>query len=163
VIFELLLLGKTKDGYLSEGIAEFASRLQHYTRVSIKYIQHKKKSQWSEEQEKEEDGRLLLSHVPTGALKVALDFRGRQFTSEGLADLIGQWEQQGLKQVSLLIGGPLGHSKTLVDKADLLLSLSQMTFTHDMTRLFLLEQLYRAHTIRAGEKTSKRLFFISMI
>jgi len=155
VIFELLLLGKTKDGYLSEGIAEFAGRLQHYTRVSIKYIQHKKKSQWSEEQEKEEDGRLLLSHVPTGALKVALDFRGRQFTSEGLADLIGQWEQQGLKQVSLLIGGPLGHSKTLVDKADLLLSLSQMTFTHDMTRLFLLEQLYRAHTIRAGEKYHK--------
>jgi len=155
VIFELLLLGKTKDGYLSEGIAEFAGRLQHYTRVSIKYIQHKKKSQWSEEQEKEEDGRLLLSHVPTGALKVALDFRGRQFTSEGLADLIGQWEQQGLKRVSLLIGGPLGHSKTLVDKADLLLSLSQMTFTHDMTRLFLLEQLYRAHTIRAGEKYHK--------
>lgn len=155
MIFELLLLGKTKDGYLSEGIAEFAGRLQHYTRVSIKYIQHKKKSQWSEEQEKEEDGRLLLSHVPTGALKVALDFRGRQFTSEGLADLIGQWEQKGLKQVSLLIGGPLGHSKTLVDKADLLLSLSQMTFTHDMTRLFLLEQLYRAHTIRAGEKYHK--------
>ncbi|KAF0189026.1 MAG: hypothetical protein FD168_1245 [Desulfobulbaceae bacterium] len=155
MIFELLLLGKTKDSYLSEGIAEFAGRLQHYTRVSIKHIQHKKKSQWSEEQEKEEDGRLLLSHVPAGALKVALDFRGRQFTSEGLADLIGQWEQQGLKQVSLLIGGPLGHSKTLVDKADLLLSLSQMTFTHDMTRLFLLEQLYRAHTIRAGEKYHK--------
>ena len=155
MIFELLLLGKTKDSYLSEGIAEFAGRLQHYTRVSIKHIQHKKKSQWSEEQEKEEDGRLLLSHVPAGALKVALDFRGRQFTSEGLADLIGQWEQQGLKQVSLLVGGPLGHSKTLVDKADLLLSLSQMTFTHDMTRLFLLEQLYRAHTIRAGEKYHK--------
>jgi len=155
VIYELLLLGKTKDSYLSEGIAEFTGRLQHYTRVSIKHIQHKKKSQWSEEQEKEEDGRLLLSHVPAGALKVALDFRGRQFTSEGLAELIGQWEQQGLKQVSLLIGGPLGHSKALVDKADLLLSLSQMTFTHDMTRLFLLEQLYRAHTIRAGEKYHK--------
>ena len=155
MIFELLLLGRTKDSYLSEGIAEFAGRLQHYTRVSIKHIQHKKKSQWSEEQEKEEDGRLLLSHVPAGALKVALDFRGRQFTSEGLADLIGQWEHQGLKQVNLLIGGPLGHSKALVDKADLLLSLSQMTFTHDMTRLFLLEQLYRAHTIRAGEKYHK--------
>ena len=155
MIYELLLLGKTKDSYLSEGIAEFTGRLQHYTRVSIKHIQHKKKSQWSEEQEKEEDGRLLLSHVPAGALKVALDFRGRQFTSEGLAELIGQWEQQGLKQVSLLIGGPLGHSKALVDKADLLLSLSQMTFTHDMTRLFLLEQLYRAHTIRAGEKYHK--------
>ena len=155
MIHELLLLGKTKDSYLAEGIAEFAGRLQHYTRVSVKQVQHKKKSQWSEEQEREEDSRLLLSHVPAGALKVVLDFRGRQFTSEGLAELIGQWEQQGVKQVSWLIGGPLGHSRMLMDKADLLLSLSRMTFTHDMTRLFLLEQLYRAHTIKAGEKYHK--------
>jgi 23S rRNA (pseudouridine1915-N3)-methyltransferase len=155
MIYELLLLGKTKDSYLEAGIADFVGRLQHYTRVSVKSIQHKKKCQWSEEQEREEEGRLLLSHVPAGALKVALDFRGRQFTSEGLAELIGQWEQRGVKQVSLLIGGPLGHSRALVEKADLLLSLSQMTFTHDMTRLFLLEQLYRAHTIRAGEKYHK--------
>lgn len=153
--YELLLLGKTKDSYLAEGIAEFSKRLQHYTRISIKFIQHKKKGQWSEEQEKEEDGRLLLSHVPAGALKVILDFRGSQVSSEGLADLIGQWEQQGVKQVSLLIGGPLGHSPELVAQADLLLSLSLMTFTHDMTRLFLLEQLYRAYTIKAGEKYHK--------
>ncbi len=153
--YELLLLGKTKDSYLTEGIAEFSKRLQHYTRISIKFIQHKKKGQWNEEQEKEEDGRLLLSHVPAGALKVILDFRGSQVSSEGLADLIGQWEQQGVKQVSLLIGGPLGHSQELVAQADLLLSLSLMTFTHDMTRLFLLEQLYRAYTIKAGEKYHK--------
>ena len=118
MIYELLLLGKTKDSYLADGIAEFVGRLQHYTRVSVKSIQHKKKSQWSEEQEREEDSRLLLSHVPAGALKVVLDFRGRQFTSEGLAELVGQWEQQGIKQVNLLIGGPLGHSRMLVDKAE---------------------------------------------
>ncbi|MDO8948818.1 MAG: 23S rRNA (pseudouridine(1915)-N(3))-methyltransferase RlmH [Desulfocapsaceae bacterium] len=152
---ELLLLGKTKDSYLAEGIAEFSKRLQHYTKVSVKCIHHKKTCQWNEEQEREEDGRLLLSHVPAGALKVILDFRGRQFTSEGLAEQIGQWEQQGVKQVSLLIGGPLGHSKEMVAQADLLLSLSKMTFTHDMTRLFLLEQLYRAYTIKAGEKYHK--------
>lgn len=155
MIYELLLLGKTKDSYLAEGIADFVERLRHYTRMSVKSVQHKRKCQWSEEQEKEEDGRLLFSHVPAGALKVVLDFRGRQFTSEGLAELIGQWEQRGIKQVSFLIGGPLGHSRALVEKADLLLSLSQMTFTHDMTRLFLLEQLYRAHTIRAGERYHK--------
>jgi 23S rRNA (pseudouridine1915-N3)-methyltransferase len=153
--FELLLLGKTKDSYLTEGIAEFSKRLQHYTKVSVKYIQHKKKAQWSEEQEKEEDGRLLLSHVPAGALKVILDVQGSQLSSEGLADLLGKWEQRGVGQVSLLIGGPLGHAKELVAQADFLLSLSQMTFTHDMTRLFLLEQLYRAYTIKAGEKYHK--------
>jgi 23S rRNA (pseudouridine1915-N3)-methyltransferase len=155
MIFELLLLGKTKDSYLSEGIAEFSHRLQHYTRLSVKHIQHRKKSQWSEEQERQEDGRLLLSCIPAGALKVVLDFRGRQVSSEGLAELIGQWEHQGIKQVNLLIGGPLGHSPELVAQADLLLSLSLMTFTHDMTRLFLLEQLYRAYTIKAGEKYHK--------
>jgi 23S rRNA (pseudouridine1915-N3)-methyltransferase len=153
--FELLLLGKTKDSYLSEGIAEFSKRLQHYTRVSVKYIHHKKKGQWSEEQEKEEDGRLLLSHVPPGALKVILDVQGRQLSSEGLADQLSKWEQRGVGQVSLIIGGPLGHAKELVAQADFLLSLSQMTFTHDMTRLFLLEQLYRAYTIKAGEKYHK--------
>ena len=153
--FELLLLGKTKDSYLTEGITEFSNRLQHYTKVSLKSIQQKKKAQWSEEQEKEEDGRLLLSHVPAGALKVILDFRGSQLSSEELAGQISLWEQQGVKQVSLLIGGPLGHSKELVAQADFLLSLSRMTFTHDMTRLFLLEQLYRAYTIKAGEKYHK--------
>jgi 23S rRNA (pseudouridine1915-N3)-methyltransferase len=155
MIFELLLLGKTKDSYLNEGIAEFSQRLQHYTRLSVKQVQHRKKGQWSEEQERREDGRLLLACVPAGALKVALDSRGRQVSSEGLAELIGQWEQQGIKQVSLLIGGPLGHSPELLGQADLLLSLSLMTFTHDMTRLFLLEQLYRAFTIKAGEKYHK--------
>lgn len=153
--FELLLLGKTKESYLAEGIADFTARLQHYTKVSVKAIQHRKKGQWTETQEREEDGRLLLSHVPAGALKVALDPRGRQLTSEGLADQIERWEQQGTKQVSLLIGGPLGHAPELIARADLLLSLSQMTFTHDMTRLFLLEQLYRAYTIIAGEKYHK--------
>lgn len=155
MIHELPLLGKTRESYLAEGITDFVQRLRHYTRVSLKPIQHKKKTQWSDEREKEEDGRLLLEHVPAGALMVVLDFRGRQLTSEGLAELIGEWQQRGVKQVSWLIGGPLGHSRALVERADLLLSLSSMTFTHDMTRLFLLEQLYRAHTIRAGEKYHK--------
>jgi 23S rRNA (pseudouridine1915-N3)-methyltransferase len=72
-----------------------------------------------------------------------------------LADLVDRWEQQGVKQVSFLIGGASGLSPEVIREADLLLSLSKMTFTHDMTRLFLLEQLYRAFTIKAGEKYHK--------
>ena len=75
--------------------------------------------------------------------------------SIALAKQIGRWEMQGLKEISFVIGGPLGLSKTILKKADLLLSLSPMTFTHDMTRLLLLEQLYRAYTIKAGEKYHK--------
>jgi 23S rRNA (pseudouridine1915-N3)-methyltransferase len=75
--------------------------------------------------------------------------------SEELAGQIKRWEMQGQKCVSFLIGGPLGFAPSVLAKADLLLSLSPMTFTHEMTRLLLLEQLYRAYTINAGEKYHK--------
>jgi 23S rRNA (pseudouridine1915-N3)-methyltransferase len=152
---ELLFLGKTKDSYLSEGIAEYHSRLTHYVSVSLKTLKVKNRAQWNDAITREEEGKLLLSQIPAGALKIVLDSRGRQFTSEELADLVDRWEQQGVKQISFLIGGASGLSTDIVQKADLLLSLSKMTFTHDMTRLFLLEQLYRVFTIKAGEKYHK--------
>jgi 23S rRNA (pseudouridine1915-N3)-methyltransferase len=152
---ELLFLGKTKDSYLVEGIAGYSTRLSHYAVISLKTLKIKNCNQHKDGGDKEEEGKLLLSHVPAGAFKVVLDARGRQFSSEEMADLIDRWEQQGVKQVSFLIGGPSGLSTAVVREADLLLSLSKMTFTHDMTRLFLLEQLYRAFTIKAGEKYHK--------
>jgi 23S rRNA (pseudouridine1915-N3)-methyltransferase len=152
---ELLFLGKTKDSFLSEGIAEYYSRLTHYVSISLKTLKVKSKGQGNDKITKEEEGKLLLSHVPAGAYKVVLDSRGRQFTSEEMADLIDRWELQGVKQVSFLIGGASGLSTEVVREADLLLSLSKMTFTHDMARLFFLEQLYRAFTIKAGEKYHK--------
>ncbi len=152
---ELLFLGKTKDSFLSEGIDEYYSRLTHYVSVSVKILKVKGKAQWNDMITREQEGRLLLGQVPAGAFKVVLDSRGRQFTSEEMAALIDGWEQQGMKQVSFLIGGALGLSNEVVQGADLLFSLSRMTFTHDMTRLFLLEQLYRAFTIKAGEKYHK--------
>ena len=152
---ELLFLGKTKDSFLSEGIDEYYSRLTHYVSVSVKILKVKGKAQWNDAITKEQEGRLLLSHVPAGTFKVVLDSRGRQFTSEEMAGLIDSWELQGTRQISFLIGGALGLSSEVVQGADLLFSLSRMTFTHDMTRLFLLEQLYRAFTIKAGEKYHK--------
>jgi 23S rRNA (pseudouridine1915-N3)-methyltransferase len=152
---ELLFLGKTKDSYLSEGIAEYFSRLSHYVSLSLKTLKTKGKAQRNDATAREEEGKLLLAHVPAGAFKIVLDSRGRQFTSEEMADLVDRWEQQGVKQVNFLIGGASGLSPEVVREADLLLSLSRMTFTHDMTRLFLLEQLYRAFTIKAGEKYHK--------
>jgi 23S rRNA (pseudouridine1915-N3)-methyltransferase len=152
---ELLFLGKTKDSFLSEGIAQYFSRLAHYVSVSVKTLKVKGKAQRNDAITREEEGKLLLGHVPAGAFKVVLDSRGRQFSSEEMAGLLEQWEQQGLKQISFLIGGALGLSSEVVQEADLLISLSRMTFTHDMARLFLLEQLYRAFTIKAGEKYHK--------
>ncbi len=152
---EILLLGKTKDDYLVRGIEEFSGRLSHYCKLSLRYLKVKKRSGRTAEAEMEEEGYLLLSQVAAGSLVVALDSSGRQLSSEGLSRLIESWEMRGEKGVTFLIGGPLGLSPAVVARADLLLSLSQMTFTHDMVRLFLLEQLYRAYTIKAGEKYHK--------
>ena len=151
---ELLFLGKTKDALIARGIEEYSARLKHYTSFAISILKERKKGK-QKTSLKEEQGELLLKAVPRGALIVVLDSRGVQFTSESFAKRIENWELRGTKQVSYLIGGPDGLSAKVTGSADLLLSLSKMTFTHDMVRLFLLEQLYRAYTITAGEKYHK--------
>ena len=152
---ELLFLGKTKDSYIAQGIKEYSGRLKHYTRLNLATLKVKTKKGRTEAQERYEEGRVLLAALSPATVKVVLDSSGKQVSSEDLADLISRWEQEGRKQASFLIGGPTGHSQDVLDQADFLLSLSRMTFTHDMVRLFLLEQLYRAYTIKAGEKYHK--------
>ncbi len=152
---ELPFLGKTKDSFIEEGIKEYSGRLKHYTTLHVTTLKVKKKKGWTEEQERQEEGRVLIASLPSATVKVVLDSKGTQFSSEELANRISRWEQEGRKQVAFLIGGPTGHSKDVLAHADLLLSFSKMTFTHDMIRLFLLEQLYRAYTIKAGEKYHK--------
>jgi len=149
----LLFLGKTKDAFIAKGIEEYSARLKHYTSFSISTLREKKGKQSTSL--KEDQGTLLLGSVPSGALIVALDSRGIQFTSEAFAKKIDEWELRGIKKVSYLIGGPDGLSAQVTESADLLFSMSKMTFTHDMVRMFLTEQLYRAYTIKAGERYHK--------
>jgi 23S rRNA (pseudouridine1915-N3)-methyltransferase len=147
---ELLLLGKTKEKFIAEGVQEYTSRLQHYTSLKVTILKEKGKSH-----NDLAEGMLMLQAVPRAALIVVLDAKGKQFSSEGFARKLAEWEMQGIKQVCYLIGGPDGHSAWVLQAADLLLSLSTMTFTHDMARMLLVEQLYRAYTINAGEKYHK--------
>lgn len=149
---ELLLLGKEKSSYIEQGIADFSKRLSHYTRFTTRLIKEKKTGKNSGI---EGEGILLMQNVTPGAFVIALDPKGKQFTSEQFASKISELESRSVKSVSYLIGGPLGLSDQVRNRADLLLSLSKMTFTHDMARLLLIEQLYRAYTIKAGEKYHK--------
>lgn len=151
---DLLLLGKTKDSYIAAGIEEFVSRLQHYTSCSLTYLKEKSRPR-GQFTRMESEGSLLLQAVEPGALVVVLDAKGKQFSSEEFAQQIAGWEMRGIKQACYLIGGPDGHSEKVIQAAGFLLSLSKMTFTHDMTRMLLVEQLYRAYTIKAGEKYHK--------
>lgn len=152
---EIPFLGKTKDSFIEQGILEYAGRLKHYSPLHISTLKIKKKKGWTEEQERQHEGQVLLGCLPPGSLKVVLDPKGKQLSSEELASLISRWEQEGRKRAAFLIGGPCGHSKEVLGGADFLLSFSAMTFTHDMIRLLLIEQLYRAYTIKAGEKYHK--------
>ncbi len=151
---QLLFLGKIKDRFIEEGVGEYGSRLQHYTSFSITILKEKGKGR-GKIMSAAEQGKLLLQAVPSGATVVVLDSKGKQFTSEAFSRKIDQWEMQGIKHVCYLIGGPDGHAPEVIGAADLLVSLSKMTFTHDMARLLLVEQLYRAYTIKAGEQYHK--------
>lgn len=100
--------------------------------------------------QKQDEARALLGAVPAGARLVALDPAGRQPGSAELAGMLGDWEDQGVREAAFLIGGPDGLASEIIGKADFVLSLSRLTFTHELARLLLIEQLYRAFSIRAG-------------
>lgn len=152
---ELLFLGKTRESYLAAGIKDYHKRLSHYTRVELITIKEERLGKGvSEKVLVDKQSRRLLQHVQ-GACLVCLDGSGRQLDSLELSARMHAWEMQGLKKISFVLGGPLGLSAEILKNADFVLSLSKMTFTHEMARLILLEQLYRASTIRAGEKYHK--------
>jgi len=153
--FEFLFLGKTKESYLSDGIADYAKRLARYIPIEIRFLKETKHKKGDPENlQIEKDSEYLLQNSQ-GTYIVCLDRTGRVLDSLELAAQVEHWEMQGPKKITFIIGGPLGLSPALLAKADLVLSLSAMTYTHDMTRLLLLEQLYRAFTIKAGEKYHK--------
>ena len=151
---EIVFLGKTKDRFIQQGIEEYTSRLKHYTNIEITILKDKSGGKTSFEAI-ESQGQQMLNTVSRGSVIVALDSKGKQFTSESFSQKIVNWEINGVKQVTYLIGGPEGISEKILQAAQLVLSFSTMTFTHDMVRMLLAEQLYRAYTIKNGERYHK--------
>lgn len=152
---ELLFLGKTKEKYLATGIDDYAKRLSRYLKVEIKTLKEGKAKKGVPENLLIEKESEKLMQNSQGSYLVCLDRTGKQMDSLELAKQMERWEMQGIKKISFVIGGHLGLSSAILCKADLVLSFSPMTFTHEMSRLLLLEQLYRACTIKAGEKYHK--------
>ncbi|MBU1405633.1 MAG: 23S rRNA (pseudouridine(1915)-N(3))-methyltransferase RlmH [Proteobacteria bacterium] len=147
----LPLLGKTKEQYLGAGIDDFAGRLRRFVQLELPVLKEKKSGAKEDAARlQNEEAQILLGSVPQSAKVVALAPLGQQLSSEELADLLCRWEDQGVREIVFLIGGPTGLAPKLVEKADYVLSLSRMTFTHEMARMLVLEQLYRAFSIKAG-------------
>lgn len=147
----LLAIGKTKEKYLVKGLDLYQKRLQHY--VKFEYTEWAGVKQFSSEfelQKKEAD--YILSKLGPHDYLVLLDERGQMKSSLEFSKVIESWQMKIRGTVWIVIGGAFGFSDEMKNEAQLQLSLSKMTFTHQMIRLFIMEQIYRAFTIIRGEK-----------
>jgi 23S rRNA (pseudouridine1915-N3)-methyltransferase len=148
----LLCVGRLTLPYLNQGCAEFAERLKRYLPLSITEIkEHKTGRKQDLRRIITTEGETLSQRIPKGSFVIALDQRGKSLSSEKLADLMNDHMLRSIPEWTLLVGGPYGLSDALRQRADLVLSLSPMTLTHQMARLLLLEQLYRCCTIIRNE------------
>jgi 23S rRNA (pseudouridine1915-N3)-methyltransferase len=149
---KFIVNGKTEDAYLLEGIAIYEKRLKHYCAYEQIIIPAVKASTLSPEQMKVKEGELILKQLENSDFLVLLDERGKQFTSLDFAGFIEKQQVASVKTMVFLVGGPFGFSDEVYKRANLKMSLSNMTFSHQMIRLLFIEQLYRAFTIIKGEK-----------
>lgn len=148
--------GKIKEKYLREGIAEFTKRLKPFTQIEFIEINEEKMKENPSNAEKAAtlftEGQRLLKKVPTGSYLVVLDVIGKAISSEELSQKIDTLALTGKSHITFLIGGAFGLSEEIRLRADERISFSKMTFTHQMIRLLLVEQIYRAFKISRGEK-----------
>ncbi|WP_320054656.1 23S rRNA (pseudouridine(1915)-N(3))-methyltransferase RlmH [uncultured Acetobacteroides sp.] len=149
---DLVLIGKSDQKYLQEGIDIYLKRLKFYCQFEMKIIPDLKSTKsLSEEQQKEKEGELIITQIKDSDFVILLDERGESLSSVDFAQLIEKRQIAGTRKLSFVIGGPYGFSRDVYAKANAKLSLSAMTFSHQMVRLLFIEQLYRAFTIINGE------------
>ena len=149
---KLLAIGKTDNKNLQQLIETYQNRLKHYIKFDISIITDiKNVKNLSENQQKEKEGELILKQLqPTDQL-VLLDEKGKEFRSVEFSKFLQKKMNSGIKQLVLVIGGPYGFSDAVYKKSNGKISLSKMTFSHQMIRLFIVEQLYRGFTILKNE------------
>lgn len=149
---QIFFIGKTQGNVYPSLINEYVQRLSHYIPVQIEEIPDLKNTKsLSEEQQKEKEADMVFDRIQGGDVLVLLDERGKEMTSREFSQWMEQKMQTVPKRLILLIGGPYGFSQRIYDAAQGKISLSKMTFSHQMVRLFLVEQIYRAFTIIKGE------------
>jgi len=157
VKLRLICVGKLAEAWQRQAADEYAGRLQHYVSLEIVELKEEKggrKGDIAGLLKREAD--RILEKIPAQSYVLVLDERGRQFGSEQLAEKLGDEMLHGGRDWCLVIGGPYGLDSRLRQRADVMLSLSKMTFTHQMARILLLEQLYRSNTILRNEPYHNR-------
>lgn len=153
--FYVICIGKLKDAYLRDGVAEFVKRMRPYGGITITDLNESKigdkPSDADRKQVVVEEGERLLKNVPKNAYTVLLDVYGKTMSSEDLAKTVAKLEVDGVSDMAFIVGGAFGVSDELRRSVNYKLSFSPMTFTHQMVRLLLVEQIYRASKINRNE------------
>jgi 23S rRNA (pseudouridine1915-N3)-methyltransferase len=148
----IIAIGKIREAYIREGIEVYRTRLSPWHKIALTDLPEERIPEKCSDTEKqmirEKEGRRLIAASPEQSAVVALDPLGDLLSSNELSARMSQWELKGQGNISFLIGGPLGLSPAVTRQADLVLSLSRMTFPHQLVRLILIEQIYRADCIR---------------
>lgn len=156
---DIAAVGKIKEKYLAEGIMEYSKRLGRYCSLRILEVEDEKTPETMSDREKEEvkrkEGERLLSRIPDQALVIALAIDGKQLSSEELSERISDLMVKGTSHIVFVIGGSLGLSDEVLARSQMKLSFSRMTFPHQLMRLILLEQIYRAFRIIKNEPYHK--------
>ena len=148
----LLTIGKTEDKYLREGIDKYLKRLKHYVPVKISELPELKNTKsLSEEQQKSKEAELIFKQISPADHLVLLDERGQEFSSIQFSEFLNKKILNNIQHLVFVTGGPYGFDAGIYDRANDKLSLSKMTFSHQMVRLFFVEQVYRAFTILKSE------------
>ena len=152
----IVAVGKLKEKYLREGVAEYAKRLAPFASVELLETREEYMAENPSEAQRQQtlakEGERLLRLVPERSFLIVLDVKGKLLSSEALAKELASLALQGQSDLTFLIGGAFGLSPAVRDRADLRISFSPMTFTHQMVRLLLYEQIYRAFKINRSEK-----------
>ena len=153
--FHVVCIGKLKDAYLRDGVAEFVKRMRSYGGIAITELNESKIGDKPSDADRKqvviEEGQRLLKAVPKSAYTVLLDVYGKTMSSEQLAAMVSQLEVDGISDMAFIIGGAFGVSHELRQAVKYKLSFSPMTFTHQMVRLLLVEQIYRSAKINRNE------------
>lgn len=148
----LLVVGKTEDKYLIEGIEKYLNRLKHYIGFNLVVIPDIKNTKnLTEAQQKSKEAELILKQINNPDIVILMDEKGKKYTSVKFADYLNKQMIGSVQHLVFVIGGPYGFDDTVYKRANGSISLSDMTFSHQMVRLFFVEQLYRAFSILKGE------------
>lgn len=153
--FYVICIGKLKDAYLRDGVAEFVKRMRLYGGITITELNESKIGDKPSDADRKqvviEEGERLLKNVPKNAYTVLLDVYGKTMSSEDLAKTVAKLEVDGVSDMAFIVGGAFGVSDELRRSVNYKLSFSPMTFTHQIVRLLLVEQIYRASKINRNE------------